>query len=93
MQVQELQRKKPTAEIRKLIAVAEAEILRRQRTRSMLLHAYEMRNLVVLFDGIDEAAGLREQMENFILYELTPMGIRVCMSLARRAAEGFSALD
>ena len=34
---------------------------------AMLLQAHEMRTLVVLLDGIDEAAGLTEQIQSFVL--------------------------
>ena len=40
--------------------------------RQMLLHAYDMRALVILVDGVDEAAGLREIVEAFVHYELVP---------------------
>ena len=32
---------------------------------TMLMQAYDMRALVVLLDGVDEAAGLRDQIEEF----------------------------
>ena len=46
----------------------------------MLMQAYEMRALVVLLDGVDEAAGLREQIDNFVHKELVPSGNRVLVT-------------
>ena len=43
----------------------------------MLRQAYEMRALVVLFDGIDEAAGLCTVIENFLICNLARGGTRV----------------
>ena len=42
----------------------------------MLMQAYEMRALIVLIDGVDEAAGLRDEIEDFIHRELVPSGHR-----------------
>ena len=53
----------------------------------MLRVAYEMRALVVLFDGIDEAPHLREQLEDFVIDVLAPAGVR-CVVTSR--AEGVS---
>eukprot|EP00242_Pyramimonas_sp_CCMP2087_P002138 CAMPEP_0198232874 /NCGR_PEP_ID=MMETSP1445-20131203/115952_1 /TAXON_ID=36898 /ORGANISM="Pyramimonas sp., Strain CCMP2087" /LENGTH=667 /DNA_ID=CAMNT_0043913561 /DNA_START=14 /DNA_END=2015 /DNA_ORIENTATION=+ len=44
--------------------------------RDMLLQAYDMRTLIVLLDGIDEAAGFKERIEDFLVNELVPMGMR-----------------
>ena len=44
---------------------------------TMLMQAYDMRALVVLLDGVDEAAGLRDQIENFVHKEIVPSGNRV----------------
>lgn len=41
----------------------EKEFANRQAERLMLLTAYDMRALIVLVDGIDEAAGLRDVVE------------------------------
>ena len=50
----------------------------------MAYHAYaqafEMRALVVLIDGVDEAAGLRDEIEAFIHQELVPSGNRVLVT-------------
>ena len=48
--------------------------------RSMLSQAFEMRALVVLIDGVDEAAGLRDEIEAFIHGELVPSGNRVLVT-------------
>ena len=47
------------------------------RRRDMLLQAYEMRTLIVLLDGIDEASGLKEELEDFVLSSLAPMRLRL----------------
>ena len=46
----------------------------------MLMQAYEMRALIVLLDGVDEAAGLREEIEGFVHKELVPSGNRVLVT-------------
>ena len=48
--------------------------------RKMLSQAFEMRALVVLIDGVDEAAGLRDEIEEFIHGELVPSGNRVLVT-------------
>ena len=48
--------------------------------RKMLMQAYEMRALIVLIDGVDEAAGLRDEIEFFIHQELVPSGNRVLVT-------------
>eukprot|EP00959_Pyramimonas_sp_CCMP1952_P242144 5061629-Pyramimonas_sp.AAC.1 len=48
----------------------------RRQERDMLLQAYDMRALVVLLDGIDEAAGFKHRIEEFLVNELVPMGMR-----------------
>ena len=45
-----------------------------------VLQAYEMRALVVLLDGVDEAAGLRDQIEEFVHKEVVPSGNRVLVT-------------
>ena len=47
---------------------------------TMLMQAYEMRALIVLLDGLDEAAGLRDQVESFVHKELVPSGNRVLVT-------------
>ena len=39
-----------------------------------------MRALVVLLDGVDEAAGLRDQIESFVHKEIVPSGNRVLVT-------------
>ena len=46
----------------------------------MLMQAYDMRALVVLLDGVDEAAGLRDQIEEFVHKEVVPSGNRVLVT-------------
>lgn len=47
---------------------------------TMLMQAYEMRALIVLLDGVDEAAGLRDQIEDFVHKEVVPSGNRVLVT-------------
>jgi Leucine-rich repeat (LRR) protein len=47
---------------------------------TMLMQAYDMRALVVLLDGVDEAAGLRDQIEEFVHKEVVPSGNRVLVT-------------
>ena len=46
----------------------------------MLMQAYEMRALIVLLDGVDEAAGLREQIDEFVHKDIVPSGNRVLVT-------------
>ena len=48
--------------------------------RLMLLQAYEMRAVVILLDGVDEAAGRRDIVEAFVHYELGPSGNRLVVT-------------
>ena len=52
----------------------------RSEVRTLLLHAYEMRALVILVDGVDEAAGLREIIESFVHFELVVSGNRMAVT-------------
>ena len=47
---------------------------------TMLMQAYDMRALVVLLDGVDEAAGLRDHVEHFVHKEVVPSGNRVLVT-------------
>ena len=49
-------------------------------TREMLLQAYEMRALIVLIDGIDEAAGMKEAIEEFVHKEVAVSGNRLVVT-------------
>ena len=46
----------------------------------MLLMAWEQRALVIMMDGVDEAAGERETVEEFLHFELVPSGNRVVVT-------------
>ena len=48
--------------------------------RDMLQQAWEMRALVILVDGVDEAAGLRSHVEEFVHYELVTSGNRLVVT-------------
>ena len=47
---------------------------------TMLLLAYDMRALVILLDGVDEAAGMRDLVEAFVHYELVTSGNRLVVT-------------
>jgi hypothetical protein len=46
----------------------------------LLLTAYDLRALVILVDGVDEAAGMRDVVEAFVHYELVPSGNRLVVT-------------
>ena len=46
----------------------------------MLLMAYDLRALLPLIDGIDEGAGLKHTIEDFIMKQLAPAGFRVVLT-------------
>ena len=46
----------------------------------MLLQAHEMRALVVLIDGVDEAAGMKEAIEEFVHKEVSVSGNRLVVT-------------
>ena len=52
----------------------------RKETCTVLLQAYEMRACVILVDGVDEAAGMRDIVEAFVHYELVPSGNRLMVT-------------
>ena len=52
----------------------------RKEERHLLMLAYEMRCCVILVDGVDEAAGLREVVEAFVHYELVTSGTRLVVT-------------
>lgn len=51
--------------------------VRDTRHREMLAQAFEMGTLVVLLDGIDEAAALVDMIADFILTAILPMRLRL----------------
>ena len=57
-----------------------SEFIDRHEDRRMLLIAHELCALVVLVDGVDEAAGMREIVEAFVHYELVPSGNRLMVT-------------
>lgn len=46
----------------------------------MLKRAYRLRSLVLLVDGVDEAAGLKQFVEAWVLRGLMPHGVRVVLT-------------
>ena len=57
-----------------------SEFSDRKEERALLLQAYEMRALVILVDGVDEAAGMRDIVEAFVHYELVTSGNRLVVT-------------
>ena len=53
---------------------------RHEKARQMLLQAYDIRALIVLVDGIDEAAGMRNEVEMFVHQELAPSNNRIIIT-------------
>ena len=47
---------------------------------ALLTEAFHARWLIIILDGIDEASGLREAMEDLMLKELVPNGFRVVVT-------------
>ena len=57
-----------------------SEFVERHEDRKMLLIAHELCACVVLVDGVDEAAGMRDIVEAFVHYELVPSGNRLMVT-------------
>ena len=51
-----------------------------EKDADMLLQAYQMSAMVILLDGVDEAAGEREVVEEFVHFELVPTGNRIVVT-------------
>ena len=51
-----------------------------KREADLLLQAWEERSLVIMMDGVDEAAGERDTVEEFVHFELVPSGNRVVVT-------------
>eukprot|EP00929_Paragymnodinium_shiwhaense_P074635 TRINITY_DN38204_c0_g3_i1.p1 TRINITY_DN38204_c0_g3~~TRINITY_DN38204_c0_g3_i1.p1 ORF type:complete len:2282 (+),score=602.47 TRINITY_DN38204_c0_g3_i1:73-6918(+) len=49
-------------------------------TRDMLVQAFELRALIVLLDGVDEAANVKQAVENFVTQTLVPTGIPLVLT-------------
>jgi Ran GTPase-activating protein (RanGAP) involved in mRNA processing and transport len=61
-----------------------------RRVAEMLKQAFQLRALIVILDGVDEAAGLRRMVESFVLDVLVPSGNRV---LITSRVEGIGNMD
>lgn len=48
--------------------------------RQMLLQALDMHMLVVLMDGVDEAANVRQPVEDYVTKQLLPMGVPLVLT-------------
>jgi Ran GTPase-activating protein (RanGAP) involved in mRNA processing and transport len=48
--------------------------------RDLLAQAYQLRALVVSIDGVDEAASLKTRIEDLVVGQLAPMGVRTVVS-------------
>ena len=57
-----------------------SEFAEQHEDRQMLLIAHELCAIVVLVDGVDEAAGMRDIVEAFVHYELVPSGNRLMVT-------------
>ena len=57
------------------------------RTRQLLLQAYVMRELTILVDGLDEAAGLREHVETWVLGTLLTSGNQLVVTTRPEGTE------
>ena len=55
----------------------------------LLLQAYQLRALIMIIDGVDEAAGMRQYISDFVLRVLVPSGNRILITSRR---EGISDL-
>ena len=70
-----------------------------ERYRKLLFQAFELKALIVLLDGVDEAAGYKECVEDFIHHELVPSGNRMLITsrplgvTLSRYTEKFSVLN
>ena len=56
-----------------------------ERWRPLLLDGYERRALALLLDGIDEASGLRDEIEELIVETLVPMGFPALVATSRES--------
>ena len=59
----------------------QAEGLHSESTVKMLLQLFEMRMLILLVDGVDEAADLKEIVEDYLTEDLVPSGHPVVVNL------------
>ncbi|KAL1499349.1 hypothetical protein AB1Y20_011556 [Prymnesium parvum] len=51
-----------------------------EEDKKVILQAYHMRSLIVILDGIDEAAAIKGMIEDLVLDDLAPAGIRTAVS-------------
>lgn len=69
------------------------------KTRDLLVQAFALRELLILVDGLDEAAGLQEQVEAWVWRDLLPSGNQLLVTcrpngaLIARYAERFVLLE
>ena len=54
---------------------------------AMLLQAYDLQALIMVIDGVDEAAGMRKYIEDFVLRVLVPSGNRVLITSRREGIQ------
>merc|ERR1740139_211307 len=62
----------------------------KEKFHSMLRMAFELRAIIIILDGLDEAAGRSKAIEHLIFEDLVPMGFR-CVITSR--PEGISNLE
>ncbi|GMH82002.1 hypothetical protein TrVE_jg184 [Triparma verrucosa] len=58
----------------------ENSLVKDEKTLDMLLQLYESRLLIILIDGIDEAASLKEVVEDYITQSLVPAGHQIIVT-------------
>ena len=50
---------------------------------AFLMQAYALRAMIMILDGVDEAAGMRKYIEDFVLRVLVPSGNRLLITSRR----------
>ena len=50
---------------------------------AVLMQAYDLRSMIMILDGVDEAAGMRQYIEDFVLRVLVPSGNRILITSRR----------
>ena len=55
-----------------------------------LMQAYNLRSLIMILDGVDEAAGMRQYIEDFVLRVLVPSGNRILITSRREGIADLS---
>ena len=76
-----LQQGKPAGKDDLLRLYIEAEFAQKDPRRELMLkQAMALRSLVIVIDGVDEASGLEQLIEDFVLKTLVPGGFRLVVT-------------